>query len=365
MGEEGTAKVRQRSSVAWEAGGLLVGVLLYLVVEEFQLDTCLTEEFLALPSGVILALAHHALDAAVDDEHGAGAAGGHTAVEGGTIKGDAATGGLADGVLLGMDGTDAVGGGATVLFDGLAEEVSHLVAVRQPRGGTDIAGDEQLAVFDDDASATATVAGGTLGGSVGQLHEIFVPRGPTVHYLPQHLLYLLAQLLTGAVVVKTEVGMVNAVAEVLFVGVGVVHLSLLVGEEGVVVDMVGLAAAQYRPLVTHTGVGVDGKEVEAGLATQGLHLAGGADALDDAVAARGLRLLVKLLHNPRRRMLGTEVVAHEGHRVAVHLQPTTLNFLSDKSTNRIMHKATVLYQIVDDGAFACSQRAGDSDCYHN
>ena len=98
-------------------------------MEEFQLDTGLAEEFFALGAGVVFAFADYALDTAVDDEHGAGAAGGHTAVEGGTVEGDAAAGSLADSVLLGMDGADAVGGDAAVGFDGLAEEVSHLVAV--------------------------------------------------------------------------------------------------------------------------------------------------------------------------------------------------------------------------------------------
>ena len=145
----------------------MVVVLLDFVVEEFQLDAGLAEEFFALGTGVVFAFAHYALDAAVDDEHGAGAARGHAAVEGGAVEGDAAAGGLADGILLGMDGADAVGGDAAVGFDGLAEEVSHLVAVGKTRWGTDIAGDEELAVFDDDAAGAATVAGGAFGGGVG------------------------------------------------------------------------------------------------------------------------------------------------------------------------------------------------------
>ncbi len=162
----------------------MVVVLLDFVVEEFQLDTGLAEEFFALGAGVVFAFAHNALDAAVDDEHGAGAAGGHTAVEGGAVEGDTAAGGLADGVLLGMDGADAVGGDTAVGFDGFAEEVSHLVAVGEAGGGADIAGDEELAVFDDDAAGATTVAGGAFGGGVGQLHEVFVPGGAAVHDFP-------------------------------------------------------------------------------------------------------------------------------------------------------------------------------------
>ena len=100
-------------------------------MEELELDAGLTEEFLALGTAVVFALADDAFDAAVDNQHGAGAAGGHAAIERGAVEGDAATRSLTDGVLLGMDGADAMGRDMAVGVDGLAEEVSHLVAVRQ------------------------------------------------------------------------------------------------------------------------------------------------------------------------------------------------------------------------------------------
>ena len=219
---------------------LLVGVLHHLVVEEFELDARLAEQLFALLAGVVFVFAHHTLDAAVDDEHCAGAAGCHTAVERGAVEGDAAPRGLADGVLLGVNGADAVVADGTVGVDGLVEQVAHLVAVGQARGRADVACDEQLAVLDDDAARAAAVAGGTLGGGVGQLHKVFVPRGATVEDLRQHLLDLLVQIVDGAAVVEAEVGIVDAVFQVLLVGVSVVHLALLVGDEGVEVDMVGL-----------------------------------------------------------------------------------------------------------------------------
>ena len=107
-------------------------------MEKFQLDTGLSEEFLALGAGMVFALADDPFDAAVDDEHGAGAARGHAAVERSAVEGYAAAGGLADGVLLSVDGADTVGGDVAVGIDGLAEEVTHLVAMRQSRGRTDI-----------------------------------------------------------------------------------------------------------------------------------------------------------------------------------------------------------------------------------
>ena len=99
------------------------------------------------------------------------------------------------------------------------------------------------------------------------------------------------EVVDGAVVVEAVVGLLDTVFEVLLVRVGVVHLALLVGEEGVVVDVVGLAAAQYGAVVTYTRVGIDGKEVEVGLAAEGVDFAGGSDALDDEADRASARLI--------------------------------------------------------------------------
>ncbi len=70
---------------------------------------------------MVAAFADHADDAAVDDEHGAGAAWGHTAIKGAAVQGDTSSGGLADGVLLGMHGTHTVLGDTAVFMNDLAE----------------------------------------------------------------------------------------------------------------------------------------------------------------------------------------------------------------------------------------------------
>ena len=106
------------------------------------------------------------------------------------------------------------------------------------------------------------------------------------------------EVVDGAPVVEAEVGLADADAEILLVGVAVVHLALLVGEEGLEVDMVGFRATQHSSLIAYLGVGIDGEEVEIGFAAQGCHLAGGTHALDDAVAARSMCLLVELLNDP-------------------------------------------------------------------
>ena len=96
-------------------------VLLYFVVLILQLNTHLLEHLLGLGAVVVAAFAHHTDDAAVDDEHGAGAAGGHAAIEGAAIQSDASTGSLADGILLGMDGAHAVLGDAAIFMDDFTE----------------------------------------------------------------------------------------------------------------------------------------------------------------------------------------------------------------------------------------------------
>ena len=351
--------------LGWGGEGLLVGVLLDFVVEEFELDAGLAEEFFAFGASVVFAFADDALDAAVDDEHGACAAGCHAAVEGGAVEGYAASGGLADGVLLGMDGADAVGGDMSVGVDGLSEEVSDFVAVRESGGRADVAGDEELAVFDDDAAAAAAVAGGALAGCVGEFHEVFVPGGATVGDFLQHGFDLSVEVVDGAAVVEAVVGVLDAVAEVLLVGVVVVHLALFVGDEGVVVYVVGLGAAEDGALVADAWVGVDGEEVEVGFAAQGVDFARCAHALDDAVASGCGGLLVELLDDPGGGVLGAQVVAYEGHGVAVHVEAASFYFFDEEGADAVVYEAAVFDQIVDDGAFACSQRPCDSDGNHS
>ena len=124
---------------------------------------------------MVFSFAHYAHNAAVDDEHGAGAARGHAAIEGASVQHDATACGLADGVLFGMYGAHAMLGDGTVLMDGFAKQVPHIVAVRQSAWRPDVSGDQDLAVFHDDTSATAAVAGGTLGYGVGKIQEIIIP----------------------------------------------------------------------------------------------------------------------------------------------------------------------------------------------
>ena len=109
--------------------------------EEIELYAGLAEHLFGFGAGVVFVGANHAGDAAVDDEHGAGTAGGHSAVEGGTVEGDTQLGGLADGVLLRMNRAHAVLGDRTVLMHHLLELVPDLVAVRKTFRSAHVAGD--------------------------------------------------------------------------------------------------------------------------------------------------------------------------------------------------------------------------------
>ena len=55
-------------------------ISLHLIVLVLQFDAHLLEHLLGFLSGMVAAFAYHAHDAAVDDEHGAGATWGHATI---------------------------------------------------------------------------------------------------------------------------------------------------------------------------------------------------------------------------------------------------------------------------------------------
>jgi hypothetical protein len=77
-------------------------------------------------------------------------------------------------------------------------------------------------------------------------------------------------------------------------------------------DLVRAAAAHHHAVVAQLRVGVHGQE--DGLeALQAVDLARRADALDDAVLAVLLSALHQLGNNVVRRVVGAQLVGHEGH----------------------------------------------------
>src|SRR5690606_10274545 len=146
------------ASIAQAHDGLLLVVVGFdAVFTDDEFDTGLLEHLARFLGGVVPALADDADDAHADNEHGTHATGLHAAVKGGAIQRNTVLGGLADGVLLGVDGAHAMlADGAVVVHDFL-EEVADVVAVGKPGRGADIAGGDDSAVADDDGAATATI----------------------------------------------------------------------------------------------------------------------------------------------------------------------------------------------------------------
>ena len=85
------------------------GILLQFVVLVVELNTGCLEHFLRLPAGMVFALTNDTPDPAVDNQHGTGAAGCHAGVDRSAVDGYAKFGGLANGVLFGVQTTAQLG----------------------------------------------------------------------------------------------------------------------------------------------------------------------------------------------------------------------------------------------------------------
>jgi len=133
---------------------------------------------------MVPALAHHPNYAAVDDKHGAGSAGCHAAIKGRALYGNSAFCRLADGVLLGVYGSDTVGGNGTILVEHLFELMADIVTVGKAGGSPDVACYQKLVVLGDDAAGTAPVTGSPFGNGIADLHKVLVPGGPFVYSFP-------------------------------------------------------------------------------------------------------------------------------------------------------------------------------------
>lgn len=126
---------------------------------------------------MVFLLAYHFLDPAADDQHRAGPARCHLAVERRSVYRYSQFRCLADGVLLGMDGPDAMVGDLPVFVRRLLELMADFVAMRQSWRRTYISGADYLLVLRYHASAPASVAGSSLRYCPCYLHEILIPCG--------------------------------------------------------------------------------------------------------------------------------------------------------------------------------------------
>jgi len=154
---------------------LLFIILLGFVMDILQLYSGITKHGFRIARVVVTALAHHPLYTAVNDEHGADSAGCHAAVQGSAFYGNAPLCRLADGILFGVNGSDAMGGNGAVLVHHLFELMAGIVAVGKAGGRSNVTCYKELVIPGDDAARTATVAGGPLGNGVADLHKILIP----------------------------------------------------------------------------------------------------------------------------------------------------------------------------------------------
>ena len=118
---------------------------------------------------VVLAEHHHPADAGGRQRLGAGGAGHVGDVGGGAVQADPVTGGLAEGVDLGVVRAHAVV---------VHHQAPRLVAVRRPRERPVVTGGQHEPLLDHHAPAVHARTGGALRRQHGQLQKIFVPGGP-------------------------------------------------------------------------------------------------------------------------------------------------------------------------------------------
>jgi hypothetical protein len=167
----------------------------------FQSYTRFFEHGLRIRGIMVTPLADYPDYAAVDDEHGAGSAGGHAAVQGTARNGNSTFCRLAYRVLFRVNGSDTMGGNASILMDHFFELMARFVAVGKSGGRSYIAGYQELVIFGNDAPGSPPVTGCPFRYGVTDFHKIFIPTGPDIcaflhdtlipQYLPDPIIYLI------------------------------------------------------------------------------------------------------------------------------------------------------------------------------
>ena len=153
----------------------LIGIALYRIFQYFQTDAGLLEHVAGFLCRVVTEFGHHVFDAAADNQHGAHPAGLHFAIQGAAFQGNTVPGGLADGVLFGVDSSHTMLASGAVIVDHLFHQVADIVAVRQAGRRADIACRNDPFIPDNNAARAAAVAGGPGGNGVHHVNKVVVP----------------------------------------------------------------------------------------------------------------------------------------------------------------------------------------------
>ena len=166
--------------------------------------------------------------------------------------------------------------------------------------------------------------------------------------------HLIVKVVEITVVLENKVCHLHAAPHILVVGICRGHLAALIFKKSLEGDMIGFGIAGDDTLIANFGVCIDRKEQKMLIFAQRLHLTGCANALNDGVAAVGFRLLVQLIGNKRRRVLGPQVIGHLHESVSVDFQATALGLFDKVTTHRIVLKTVMLNEIIHDSALACA-----------
>jgi hypothetical protein len=124
---------------------------------------------------MVFEFANHALNATVYNQHSTGAARRHAAIQSASFQRDTKSGGLANGILLGMYCAYAMVCNLAIFVGNLFKQMPDFVAMRQTNRGAYIACNQDLLVPGNYTAASPAIACGTLGDGARYFHEIFVP----------------------------------------------------------------------------------------------------------------------------------------------------------------------------------------------
>ena len=139
-----------------------MSILLYFIFTHYQFDPGMLEHFPGFLSCMVFLFGNHLGDAHADDQHRADAAWFHFAVKCASFERDPVPGGLADSILLRMNGPHAMHTGRSVLFNDFLHQMPRLITMGESRWRADIARADNLFVPDHDTSATSPVAGSAV-----------------------------------------------------------------------------------------------------------------------------------------------------------------------------------------------------------
>jgi hypothetical protein len=178
---------------------ILLGFIpLNFIVNIFQGYSRFFKHALRIRGIVIPPLADHPDYTAIDDEHSAGPAGGHPAVQGTARNGDSPFCRLAYRVLFRVNGSDTMGGNAPVLMYHFFKLVSRFIAMGQSSGCPDITGYQKLVILGNNAAGSPPVTGCPFRNGVTDFHKILIPTGPDIRafrhndFFPHHIFVLIS-----------------------------------------------------------------------------------------------------------------------------------------------------------------------------